>query len=474
MVRAQYLSVSSLILFGCIADEQPASDTRHDMHVSSMDAASSLDASLQSDVGQDVGRDVSVEADVTVNDAVRPAGRALCDMPLTGLGPWEVDFFGAATRHEGSCGGGGPEVVILFRAPEAGEWVFSTSNQRTSGTDTVIYIRDICQEPGSERACNDDGGADFTSSLRIALNEGEAVYVFVDIWAHGGGQIRLTADIGQPANPGESCNPARICPSGFVCFGDDDSGVCTEYRERSEGEACDPRGETGPCAEGLDCLRTTGRRVGVCTEPRVVGEGEVCDLEGGILQCESGLACAHLGMQGSFCLPIQYQEEGVICDPTDVTRPCTAGSLCVSEGAGAPRCSIADSVCPREWTTIALEQAPGMTLMGSTEMAGISTLICSREEPAPVAVFSFTAPESSDWVFETGPVDDGAEFDTLLELRTHCSFGATHALVCNDDGGPRQYSRARWSGLAGQTIYVLVGGFAGTSGAFTVSASSSQ
>ena len=107
MVRAQYLSVLSLILFGCIADEQPASDTRHDMHVSSMDAASSLDGSLQSDVGQDVGRDVSVDADVIVDDAARPAGRALCDMPLTGLGPWEVPRGGSwpslGTFQGGSC-----------------------------------------------------------------------------------------------------------------------------------------------------------------------------------------------------------------------------------------------------------------------------------------------------------------------------------------------------------------------------------
>jgi hypothetical protein len=71
MVKIQHLSVLLLILFGCTADEQRAPDGRHDMRVSSMDAASSLDASPQWDVGRDVGRDIPLEADVTVDDAAR-------------------------------------------------------------------------------------------------------------------------------------------------------------------------------------------------------------------------------------------------------------------------------------------------------------------------------------------------------------------------------------------------------------------
>ena len=140
----------------------------------------------------------------------------------------------------------------------------------------------------------------------------------------------MTASEIQPGGVGDACDGQRPCSDPLVCFRErrdefeEEPGVCTEVREREEGEVCDPRGETGLCAEGLQCLRTRGRRAGICTRPQVVGEGAACDVERGILLCDEGLACARIGMEGSFCLPVEVQEEGAICDPTDVTRPCTA------------------------------------------------------------------------------------------------------------------------------------------------------
>ena len=86
-------------------------------------------------------------------------------------------------------------------------------------------------------------------------------------------------------------------------------------------------------------------------------------------------------------------------------------------------------------------------------------------------MFQFTAPESGTWIFETGAHSDGRTLDTVIELRSHCGFGAPNYLQCNDDGGRNFFSRASWSAMAGDTVYVIVGGFAGEAGAFSLSAS---
>ena len=57
----------------------------------------------------------------------------------------------ASDDDEGSCGGGGLDVVYEFTI--AGEYdVFIEA----SGFDTVLYVRTDCTDSSSEIACNDD------------------------------------------------------------------------------------------------------------------------------------------------------------------------------------------------------------------------------------------------------------------------------------------------------------------------------
>ena len=65
---------------------------------------------------------------------------------------------------------------------------------------------------------------------------------------------------------------------------------------------------------------------------------------------------------------------------------------------------------------------------------------------------------------------DGRTLDTIIELRSHCAFGAPNYLQCNDDGGADFFSRARWAAMAGETVYIIVGGFAGEVGGFSLRA----
>jgi len=452
---------------GCISGKQPSTEAGRERDAGMADGQTAMDAGAPQDANIELDRGFRAP----IPDAAVPPPQHACDSPLTGQGPWEINLGDEAARHQGSCGGIGREAVIEFQAPETGYWLFSTSNEFTSDTDTVIYIRTECEQASSERGCDDDSGEEWTTSqLSIELTEGETIYVFVDAWDGEGGAARLVATKIRTRALGDTCGPGQPCESPLICFGDEDGGVCAEVRERMAGEPCDPRGETGLCEAGLECLRTTSRREGICTAPQIVGEGEPCDLESGILRCAEGFACARIAMEGAFCLPIELQPEGAICDPSDVTRPCPDGLLCYSADMAAPRCNAAASECPADWPVVQLNEEQAFTAMGQVEMNGILTEVCNRGRPAPAAVFGFTAPETGDWIFETGPAADDQNLDTIMELRSHCGFGPPNHILCNDDGGPSWYSRAHWSGTADETVYIVVTGFGGERGPFTLRA----
>lgn len=58
---------------------------------------------------------------------------------------------GYGNDTEGSCGGVGPEELYVFTLTEAGEiWA------QTTGSDTVLHLREACDNPETEYACNDD------------------------------------------------------------------------------------------------------------------------------------------------------------------------------------------------------------------------------------------------------------------------------------------------------------------------------
>ena len=346
-----------------------------------------------------------------------------CDETLSGDSAWDIALDAQPARHEGSCGGGGSEAVIEFIAPSAGRWLFSTSNAVTGSVDTVLYTRTVCREPSTETRCDDDSGDGVASRLALQLEAGQIIFVFVDVWAGDAGSVRVTAEKILPGGVGDLCDRQHPCAEGLVCFGrdlddmddfddfddfDEGAGVCTEVRERVEGEQCDPRGQTGLCEDGLVCLRTMGnRREGNCTRPQVVGEGDACDVERSVLICDEGYACAEIGMEGTFCLPIDIQPEDAICDPTDVTRPCVSDLLCVAQPDGAPRCNQVPTECPEDWQLIDLGQAAGLVSDGDHAVNGILTEVCNRERESTASVFQFTAPESGTWIFETGAHSDG-------------------------------------------------------------------
>jgi hypothetical protein len=479
------------------ADLEPIDVGSPDLAVG--DDAASFDAEL----ADAVLSDAVVPSDLgMLTDARVPVEGASCEMPSTGFGPWQGAVSRGNSLHQSGCGGEGTEYIVLFTAPVAGNWVFSTSNEESLETDTVLYARDVCNDRTTERACDDDSGDGYTSTLSLSLERNESVYVFVDSWDGSGGDFRLDVEIGQTVGLGERCGPNRACRDGLICIDSEGGTACEEVRERQEGERCDDfAARTGPCAEGLICVSTAGERFGACRQPGVVGigelcatddglvctdglvcsvdricaqprtvvEGETCSIDG-VLQCEDNFACEFIGQLGPFCLPVEVLPEGSICDSSDTLRPCDANLLCVSENLGVPRCTVIDSDCPQDWLVITLDELPMYTAASNTDDSGISESFCRREMPGNVAVFSFTAPAAGDWLFQTGAALGEPDFDTLLEMRTYCSFDVPSTSECNDDDGPGMYSEVRRSFEAQETVYLVVGGFAGRSGTFTIRA----
>ncbi|MEE2755204.1 MAG: hypothetical protein VYA30_01030 [Myxococcota bacterium] len=93
----------------------------------------------------------------------------------------------AGNQFRGTCsapGTIGADALHRFTAPSSGEWLFDTLG---SDVDTVIYVREVCDQFESEQVCNNDVSDGYRlrhSQARIDLNAGESVFVVVDSY-HG-------------------------------------------------------------------------------------------------------------------------------------------------------------------------------------------------------------------------------------------------------------------------------------------------
>jgi len=105
---------------------------------------------------------------------------ACAGQDLGGMFPVELrgtTTAGEESGAEGSCGGGGaPEHVFMWTAPQAGVYQVSTVG---SEYDTLLYVRRSCG--GDELDCNDDISRNMRRSrVSLELAACETVYIFVD------------------------------------------------------------------------------------------------------------------------------------------------------------------------------------------------------------------------------------------------------------------------------------------------------
>lgn len=112
--------------------------------------------------------------------------------PMPGTWSYEGDNTGAEPRGVGTCGGGGPNDIIAFTAPEDGTfgceiraYTFDEERMMDVEQDTLLFARSFCgrDDAALELACNDDANLmDLRRLSRVTLRLGadETAYLFVD------------------------------------------------------------------------------------------------------------------------------------------------------------------------------------------------------------------------------------------------------------------------------------------------------
>jgi hypothetical protein len=80
------------------------------------------------------------------------------------------------------------------------------------------------------------------------------------------------------------------------------------------------------------------------------------------------------------------------------------------------------------------------------------TLPCAVQPGAPDVMYSFTAPTSGSYTFDT----NGSSFYTVLDVRAGSCDGPS--LGCDDDGGTLFYSQVTVNLAAGEFVVVIIDG----------------
>ncbi|MBU0552430.1 lamin tail domain-containing protein [Myxococcota bacterium] len=147
-----------------------------------------------------------------------------------------------ASQAIGSCAGQGGEIAYRFTAPEGGDYLFDTTN---SALDTVLYLRQRCDDPATELACVDDVNSNRAAQIQIHLDGGQAITVFLDSFSASAQPYTLIAQLVEPDGCGllgEETLPCGLNDRGTqtrVCvFGIwGPWGACDDPDECVDGEA---------------------------------------------------------------------------------------------------------------------------------------------------------------------------------------------------------------------------------------------
>src|SRR5438046_1712543 len=116
--------------------------------------------------------------------------------------------------------------------------------------------------------------------------------------------------------------------------------------------------------------------------------------------------------------------------------------------------------------------APGGTFSGTTSGTSALAGSCGRSGESPERVFQWTPTVSGTATIQT--CGAATSFDTVLYLRSGvCASGPEVAAGCNDDAcanatGLNRASRITPTVTAGQTYFIVVDGYAGAQGRFSL------
>src|SRR6266481_2301733 len=157
------------------------------------------------------------------------------------------------------------------------------------------------------------------------------------------------------------------------------------------------------------------------------------------------------GAGNTSALSAQASRATPTCTPTTTTTTLPAGGACSSP-----------TIIPSQ----------GGTFSGTTSGTSSLTGSCGSSGTSPERVFQWTPAVSGTATIQT--CGAGTNFDTILYMRSGlCASGLEVASGCNDDACPdasglNRASRITPTVTAGQTYFIVVDGYGGAQGNFTL------
>jgi hypothetical protein len=377
----------------------------------------------------------------------------------------------------------GPDTVVQFTAPSAGEWEFNTTG---SDFDTVMYARTSCLDETSELDCNDDidfGAGLSQSRVRLNLEEGQTVYLFVDTYDD---QALTAAPFTITAKPFVMTNAPVLDNATFTI--DTNASTVGVILEGSDVES-------DTLAVFLQIFNEAGeglfRGDGISVPFDTINHDDMGNFVGTLLFPVNGdLSIVVEGelravdAEGQQSMPIRLMPgtpaevaRGEACD--GVTAICDAESVCVDAVCADP---ITVAACPEEWPVTSVE--PMMD--GTASIAGDSTDAMGGYRAGSCGgggatqIYSFVAPADGVYVVnmdveDLTPDDAMDNADTVLFARRLCNYDAGTLgadLACNDDRfvNPEDQmdrdllSRISFQADAGETTYIFADSYTGQDG----------
>lgn len=409
----------------------------------------------------------------------------------------------------------GPELALSWTAPAPGSYQIDTLD---AGFDTAIQIL-LGDCDGEVAACNDDFFG-LQSALLIDLEAGQTIVVVVD--GYGGAVGDFTLSIVE-AQPGNCCDPGffggcadNACETLVCAF---DPACCSDQWDATCADIWAPI-LCADCAPPESCC--FAQTDPGCVDPAC--EGEVCAIDASCCDVQWTTTCADLARDAcsacmpqdcctehpgpgcgtpscetmvctqwsSWCCDVEWdswcaQIANDYCPSCQDPGPCCAansGIGCDTPAVEACVCDALPGCCGGQWTvacvaavtdlgcgtcdpldTRCVDTDLGSTLgevaRGNNSAAGNDTTITCTAAGGQEIVFSWVAPASDSFVFDT----TGSNYDTALGIRFPDCAGAELACTgfLNDFN-----SEVALDLVEGQPVIIVLDGFGAATGDYVL------
>jgi len=285
--------------------------------------------------------------------------------------------------------------------------------------------------------------------------------------------------------PGSACNNATVIPAGGGTFTATTSGTSTLAGTcGSSGSSPEKVFQWTPSLSGPATIETCGsgttydsvlylRAASCATGAEVQCNDDACANSTGLVRASrltpsvtAGttyyiVVDGYAGSRGSFALRVTPPGASTTTTTAPTTTSTTTTSSTTSTTLAGAACGSA-TVIP----------AGGGSFTGSTSGASTLAGTCGSSGTAPEKVFQWTPTTSGTATIQT--CGAGTNYDSVLYVRSPTCTSPEVTAGCNDDACPNASGLFRASKVtpvvaAGQTYFIVVDGYSGSSGSFTLS-----